>query len=174
MLQFCFLLQHSKESEITKCCEPFFLQLNQVCFWFYASASFFLFSPNMIKPVRENDETQSCHFSGLILKPVLFSHPDIRSLLLCQLGQTFLHQSHTTFSVNSLSFSTSFLVFYVNIFNNRLINIRILFFLNIKKVTCCEKKYLPPSCFFLFVCFAYLLHISGHNLILILDRKKSK
>lgn len=73
--------------------------------------------------------------------------------------------------MNSLSFSTSFLVFYVNIFNNRLINIRILFFLNIKKVTCCEKKYLPPSCFFLFVCFAYLLHISGHNLILILDRK---
>lgn len=93
----------------------------------------FLFSPNMIKPVRENDETQSCHFSGLILKPVLFSHPDISSLLLCQLGQTFLHWSHMTFSVNSLSFSTSLLVFYVNIFNNWLINIGILFFSQYKE-----------------------------------------
>lgn len=87
----------------------------------------------MIKPVRENDETQSCHFSGLILKPVLFSHPDISSLLLCQLGQTFLHWSHMTFSVNSLSFSTSLLVFYVNIFNNWLINIGILFFSQYKE-----------------------------------------
>lgn len=33
------------------------------------------------------------------------------------------------------------------------------------------KSIYPPSCFFMFVCFAYLLHISGYHLILILDRK---